>query len=283
MTKWISDKEGELLELLKERFPDSSKATLRSWIEHYRVHVDGKPKKLARSPIKKGQQLEVLPKAQVLEGGLEILYSDRHLVAIDKPEGILSVATPQNATYHAHAILKRHFHPGRVFVVHRLDRETSGVMLFARTEQALWALKQELADHTMGREYYAIVEGTLQERSGTWSSRLIEGKDLKMRPTQREGEGELAVTHYHVIEQHRLGALLHLRLETGKKNQIRVHCQMAGHPIVGDDKYGSYLDPCGRLALHAHRLTLVHPVAKKQMRIESSLPESFEAILKSLR
>lgn len=265
---------GTLIDALKALYPDSSTSTLRIWLKNDRVSVDNIPTRMARTPVQKGQNLTVSKRQQVIRGKIEILYEDSDLVVIHKPRGILSVATERVTEFTAHSFLKKHYYPKRVFVVHRLDRETSGLMIFARSEEAQAKLKDELSFHRIQRDYVAVVEGVLDDKRGRWECHLVDGKDCVVRPTA-PGEGKKAVTHYEVLSETATHSLLAFTLETGRKNQIRVHCQQAGHPIVGDLKYGASSSPIGRMALHARRLHFSHPTSGKAMDFEVEVPESF--------
>ncbi len=269
----------ELLEALATLFPDSSKSTLRSWVSSGRISVDGSTAKSLKCKIAKGQLISISSKTRLVENTFPILYSDDSFVVIEKPVGLLSVSTAFEKTETAFAYLKRKYYPRTVHVVHRLDQDTSGVMLFALNEQALEKLKKIFEKHDIERRYIAIVEGAFPEQKGTWQSYLYDDPNYIVRVTQDPSKGELAVTHFNVKTKSKGYTLLELTLETGKKNQIRVHCQEAGYPIVGDKKYGSKCNPIKRLALHAHTLGFIHPLTGKSLRFTSPLPDSFYHLL----
>lgn len=280
MTKELPCPENlELLEALVLLFPDSSKTTLRSWITMGRVFVDGCVAKLPKLKISKGQGISIASKPRLVENTFPILYSDNSLVVIDKPEGLLSVSTAFEKSETAFAYLKRKYYPRTVHVVHRLDQETSGVMLFALSEECLAGLKKIFEKHDIERRYVAIVEGAISEKKGTWQSYLTEDSNYVVRVTQDASKGELAITHYTVKARNKGYTWLELTLETGKKNQIRVHCQEAGCSVVGDKKYGSTCNPLKRLGLHAHYLAFVHPLTGKAMRFTSPIPDSFYRLM----
>lgn len=274
--KYRAESDLTLFEALGHLSPESSKTTLRSWLKEGRVTVDGEIAKTANLIVTKGQEVALGARPRFAKGGLRIIYEDRHLVVIDKPAGLLSVATQFEKGETAHGMLKSHYKPKRVFVVHRLDQDTSGVMLFALSEEARDALKALFEQHDIERSYTAIVEGPVNPPTGTWQSYLYEDETYTVHSTPHENEGQLAITHYEVIGVHKRNTTLKLTLETGRKNQIRVHCQDAGHPIIGDRKYGAKTNPIRRLGLHAHLLAFRHPITKQQMRFESPVPESFK-------
>lgn len=277
--KLISQNDSPLLDCLAVLAPDSSKSTLRSWIKEGRVTIDGSTAKRPDDQVLKGQTVALGQKAHFAEGKVRILYEDRHLVAIEKPEGLLSVSTAFDKSDNAFSLLKRHYHPRKVYVVHRLDQDTSGVMVFALSEEGFEGLKDLFERHDIHRAYYAVVEGNLSVAKGTWQSYLYEDARYHVHATDDPEKGALAITHFHTEKSTPRYSLLKLTLETGKKNQIRVHCLQAGCPVVGDKKYGAITDPANRLCLHAGVLEFVHPVTGKAMKFSSPLPESFNKLI----
>lgn len=258
----------------------SSKNTFKQWIKEGRVLLDGKIVRKSDILINQEQVLTLGPKVKYLEEGIRVLYEDSDLVVIEKPMGLLSVATDFEIGFTAHAILKRAYHPKTVFPVHRLDQETSGVMMFALSEKGKEGLKTLFAEHNLVRQYMAIVEGHFDSAEGTLTNYLYEDQKYKVHVTKNKELGQLAITHYLVEGVSRRHSRLKLTLETGRKNQIRVQCQEAGHPVVGDKKYGAKSDPIKRLALHAHRLEFVHPINGKNLAFLSPAPESFERLVR---
>lgn len=212
--------------------------------------------------------------------GLRILYEDSHLVVIDKPSNMLSVAAAFDKTKTAHAILKNHYRPNKVYVVHRLDQDTSGVMLFGLSETAYEKLKEIFEEHLITRQYVAIIEGQLLESQGTWESYLYEDDFYTVHVTTAANpRARRAITHYEVLNANKLYSLVKFTLETGRKNQIRVHCQAAGHSIVGDTKYGATRNPIKRLCLHAQHLGFEHPISGKKLYFESPIPTEFKKLI----
>lgn len=266
---------GTVLEALEKGYPDSSKTTLRSWIKEGRVFVDGVKINKTNHVVQSGQTLELKQKVYNLGPHFHILYEDRDIVVIDKPPGLLSVASETETEETAHNYLKDYFYPRRVFPVHRLDQETSGVMLFALSERARDQFKDIFETHAIERSYIAIVEGRIAPPEGTWSCYLYEDRAYYVHATDNPEKGQLAVTHYRCEKVHKNYSMLTLRLETGRKNQIRVHCQRAGHPVAGDSKYGAVTNPLSRLGLHAHLLAFSHPSTGKKMRFEVPIPKRF--------
>ncbi|WP_158307217.1 RluA family pseudouridine synthase [Simkania negevensis] len=265
-------KSASLLEVLEELFPDSSKTTLRSWIKNGRFIRDGQ---LLRSPqivISKGTELSFESKVKHSSFGIKILYEDKDIVVVQKPAGLLSVATHFEEKETVHAALKSRGVAKRVLPVHRLDRETSGVMVFAYTERAKEGLKKQFHLHTMGRQYLAVLEGSIEEKKGMWKSMLKEDANYFV---SSHPEGKEAITHYKVVQRKGDYTAVQVTLETGRKNQIRAHASEAGFPVVGDMKYGATKNPLGRLGLHASLLSFIHPVTKKKMEFKSLPPPTF--------
>lgn len=261
-----------LIDCLAQMAPDSSKTTLRSWLKDGRVAVDGQTIKNGSTLIQAGQEVTVGAKTRTVSN-LKIYYEDKHCIVIEKPSGLLSVAAAFETDKTVHSLLKDHFRPNKVFVVHRLDQDTSGIMLFALSEQAYDLFKKDFETHDIERVYIGIVEGQVFPAVGTWRSYLYEDSNYVVHSTQNSTEGRLAVTHYEAIAMNKKRTLLRITLETGRKNQIRVHCQEARFPIVGDKKYGAQTNPIKRICLHAHVLGFHHPITKKWMRFESQVPD----------
>ena len=267
--KHMVESESMLFDVLIKMFPDSSHSTLRSWLEHGRIHVNGRKVLKSKIALASGDVVEFLPKPLPKEGPLKIVYEDEYLVVVDKPAGLLSVARDTGKTVSAHDFLKRRYQGKKVFVIHRLDQETSGLLMFALSSEAFRSLKEALKERKIHRVYLALVEGCL-EGSGTWDSYLLEDRSLRMQVVSEEVEGaERAITKYTVLKSGKKQSLIECRLVTGKKNQIRVHTAEASHPIVGDSKYGSSLPGARRLCLHATSLSFVHPITKKKMVFKS--------------
>lgn len=271
-----------LLEALLSLSPKSSKTTLKKWVQEGRCLVNGLPAKRLDFLMPEGAVLEIGTRVQFIKEGVKILYEDSDLVLVEKPIGLLSVATAFEKGDTLHALLKRHYLPRRVHVVHRLDQETSGIMVFAFSEAGLEGLKKLFEAHDIEREYIAIVEGHLEPKKGTFTSYLYEDAAYKVHSTQDSKMGRLAITHYEVIGTSKRYSRLKLNLETGRKNQIRVHCLEAGHPVAGDIKYGAHSSPIRRLALHAAHLAFVHPVTKKKISFRSQAPEEFDRLASTI-
>lgn len=277
MIVYFLRKDMKLLEIVGKILPDSSKTTMRSVIKEGRISVGGRVVTEGNFEVDAEDEptVRLWPKVRTIGKDVQVLYEDADYVVINKPSGLLSVEANYEEENTAHDALKKIYRPGRVFVVHRLDREASGVMMFARTEEGLIKIKDLLKKHEIKREYCAIIEGVLEKDKGTWQSFLMQDAEYKVHSAET---GELAITHFEVIKRSNKYTALKVMLETGRKNQIRVHCGDAGHPIVGDKKYGAKSNPVGRLCLHAYKISFVHPFKEKLMTFETPLPEELFTI-----
>jgi tRNA pseudouridine32 synthase/23S rRNA pseudouridine746 synthase/23S rRNA pseudouridine1911/1915/1917 synthase len=273
--KFTATEESNLFDFLIKSFPSSSRNTLRSWIKEGRVLIDGIPIKNLSAQLLEGQNVVIGQRKKLLPCGIEILYDDQDLVVINKPSGLLSVSAAFEQGETAHAWLRAYYLPKRIYVVHRLDQDTSGVMMFALNRETCEALKEQFEKHSIERAYTAVVEGNVVKKGGTWQSYQYEDKQYVVHETEDESFGRLAITHFKTKASSRRYSLLELTLETGRKNQIRVHCQSVGHPVAGDRKYGARTNPIKRLCLHAHLLAFKHPTKKKLLRFESPPPAEF--------
>jgi RluA family pseudouridine synthase len=214
---------------------------------------------------------------------LETVYEDDTIVVVDKPAGLLTMATETESVRTAYALLRADLNsrkrPEKLFIVHRLDRDASGLVVFAKTPESKERLQAQFKDHSAGRLYVAVVEGSLKETAFTARSYLAENAAYRVYSTHNKKTGRLSVTHVRILKKTPKASLVELRLETGRKHQIRVHLAERGHPIVGDKVYGSGFNPIHRLALHAVRLDFTHPVSRERLTLYSPHPKSFETML----
>lgn len=210
---------------------------------------------------------------------VKIVYEDKDLVVIEKSEGILSMASSPKQ-YCVKTVLdsyfeKRHF-KCTAHVVHRLDRETSGLMIYAKNVETAQILEYNWHDLIYDRRYVALVCGDMQQEGGTVQSWLKESKSFVTYSSPTDNGGKLAITHFHRLKHNEEFSLVEMKLETGRKNQIRVHMADLGFPIAGDNKYGNGRDPLHRMALHAFRLNFTHPVTGEDMQFETAIPMDFQ-------
>ncbi|HEY1266830.1 MAG TPA: RluA family pseudouridine synthase [Candidatus Binatia bacterium] len=214
--------------------------------------------------------------AKRLPGGLSILYEDRDILVVDKPAGLLTIATDKEKSRTAYFILTDYVRKGysksrnRIFIVHRLDRETSGILLFAKTAEAKLALQSQWK--TTEKKYLAVVHGRCERQSETITNYLAENKAHFVYSTSDTKNGKLSQTGYKVLKEASGLTLLEVRLLTGRKHQIRVHLADIGHAVVGDQKYGKEDRAHTRLALHALSLSFKHPFSGKQIAFETEVP-----------
>jgi len=302
--------EGALLQYLFEILPGQSRTSVKNLLSKGQVLVNGQGQTAFDLPLKKGDTITILPKGisiaraiksdakdEVLKAGVKILFEDENYIVVDKPSGMLTVATGKekktlyallNAYIKVNARMQRKEDlisgktpdrsTAKIWIVHRLDKGTSGALVFAKNERAKDILQSKWKDLVAERKYVAWLEGKLEKESGAIQSWLVENpKSLKMNSFDTEvKDGQLAITHYRVLSYSRHYTQVEFSLETGRKNQIRVHAASLGHPVAGDEKYGAETDPIKRLALHAATLVFRNPFSNKMVRCSSPLPESFE-------
>lgn len=278
---------GGLLEFLLLRLTGRSRNNVKSLLTHREVLVDGHIVTQYDYPLREGQTVRIVRsvnRGEKPKDLLQILYEDPDLIVVNKPAGLLSVATDdekEKTVYHMLTdYIRSHDPKGRIFVVHRLDRDTSGVLMFAKNERIKLALQERWDSLVSQRGYAAVVEGRLKEKSGRIRSWLKQTGTLLVYSGREAGDGLEAITDYRVIDESKGYSLVDIRLETGRKNQIRVHMKELGHPVVGDRKYGARTDPLKRLGLHACKLELTHPFSNERMCFEAEIPPEFNSLLK---
>jgi 23S rRNA pseudouridine1911/1915/1917 synthase len=280
-TQRIVSEPAPLLEYLFAAWPETKRKQVRTWLKMGAVAVNGRGVTRFDHPLRPGDKVAILPKGiaapeTVIPGGLRIRHEDEALLVVEKPAGLLSIATDDGEGLTAYAILTDHVRQGnrqsraRVWIVHRLDRDTSGLMVFAKTEPAKRALQGNW--DAAEKKYLAVVEGAPPQDAGLLESHLDESDAFKVRVAAEGPAARLARTRYRVKKKGRATSLLELTLETGRRHQIRVQLAEAGCPIVGDKRYGARTNPIRRVALHAVRLSFPHPVTGAVMRFESALP-----------
>jgi 23S rRNA pseudouridine1911/1915/1917 synthase len=239
-------------------------------------------------PVQAGDLLEIGPGEHPdRTRGIRIFFEDEHLLVVGKPAGLLTVATAHERERTVFAFLRDYLQAGRrgekPFIVHRLDRFASGILVFAKSEGIKEALQAQFQKHTVDRKYWAIVEGAVANPKGTIATRLAENSAGRMHSTAEPEAGKHAVTHYRVVSRFPSVTALEITLETGRKNQIRAHLAEMGHPIVGDRSYGSTTDPLKRLGLHAFTLGFQHPAKGKRLVFRSDPPPEFRKYLPGKR
>jgi 23S rRNA pseudouridine1911/1915/1917 synthase len=264
--------EAPLLAWLFVALRPTSRTRVKEWLRDGRVAVNGVPTTRHDHPLRPGDRVTV-DHGRAVVSRLPVVYEDDALLVIDKPAGLLTVATEGEKTDTAFARLKADLDArkaGRPFVVHRLDRDTSGLLLFARSAGVRDRLQANWPAVT--KTYLAVTEGTPRPPEGVVENHLIEGHDLRVRTGRPGPDAKRAVSRYLVVGERGRYALVEVTLETGRKHQIRVHLAGLGCPVAGDEVYGAKTDPARRLALHAWRLAFDHPVTGRRIELESPLP-----------
>jgi 23S rRNA pseudouridine1911/1915/1917 synthase len=272
---------AKLLVYLFEAWPETKRNQVRAWLKFGSVAVNGKVVTQFDHSLKPGDSVTIRPKGIAapetkLASGIRIRHEDADLIVIDKPAGLLSIASASEEEKTAYAFLTDHVRLGnprgrqRVWIVHRLDRETSGLMVLAKNEPAKIALQENWP--AVEKKYLAVVEGVPAKDTGTFDSYLDESDPLKVYVAKEGPETRHATTRYRVVKKGTNTTLVELTLETGRRHQIRVQLAAAGCPIVGDKKYGAQTNPIKRIALHASTLRFAHPLTREEMRFDSPLP-----------
>lgn len=283
--KLVLPAESSLLEAVRVLIPSASNRTLRQLLERGRVRLNGETCKIAARRLVSGDVVEILAWGDFHPSvrGLQIVFEDKDILLIEKPAGLLTVATPHEQERTAHAYLRQYLRERRpaqkLFVVHRLDKFASGLLVFAKSKSVQARLQALFASHNIQRRYWAIVEGRVEKEQGTIRSYLAENRLKRMHSTGDRSAGREAVTHYRVLRRFPQLTSLEITLETGRKNQIRVHLAELGHPIVGDRAYGSKMNPMGRLGLHAFLLGFKHPTLGTPMLHTTKAPPEFRRYL----
>ena len=273
----------ELMKFLLANLPGKSRNKVKSILKNRQVFVDGKAITQFNHLLEPGQVVTVgknTPKPAANQVfGMTIVYEDKDLIVVNKKAGLLTIATENEKRDTVYSILsnyvKEQDEKNKIFIVHRLDRETSGLMMFAKNSKMQELLQESWKQTISERSYLAVVNGKMEKPEATYRSYLFESKVFKVHSSQIPEKGQEAITHYSTLKTNDLYSLLKMTLETGRKNQIRVHLQDLKHPVIGDKKYGSISNPIGRLGLHAWILAFRHPVTGKMVRFETSIPGSF--------
>lgn len=270
---------NELLKFLLKEITHKNRSNIKSILARGQVLVDNEVITQYNHPLAIGQEVIINWTIISQPRDLKILHEDPYLIVIEKKEGLLSVATAKEKEQTAYSLLSDHVKQqdpkNKIFIVHRLDKDTSGVMMFAKSKEVQELLQNSWKEIVSERKYVVVVEGSVKKEQGTIISWLKESKTFHMHSSRTPNDGQKAVTHYQVLKKNKNYSLLEVELETGRKNQIRVHMQDLGHSIVGDKKYSSTKNPINRLGLHARVLAFLHPKTGKTMRFETEIPKEF--------
>ena len=279
--KLIVNKNGELLDYLYEHL-DMPKKRVKQYLVHGSVYVDEDRVTQYNYPLVAGMKIMVDTNSKnVKKMPFEVLFEDDHLIVVNKPSGLLTIATEKEKERTLYHIVRDYVvskNPrGRIFIVHRLDKDTSGIVLFAKDERTKNQLQENWNEYVSLREYTAVVSGHPKEESGQIVQYLKETK-TNLVYVSRQEDGKKAITNYSVVKSSKHYSMLKVTIETGRKNQIRVAFASKKISIVGDKKYGNK-DGANRLFLHANRLKLYYPVIKKDILFETAIPNEFKKLL----
>jgi len=283
--KFTVNKKGQLLDSLIAAFPHKSRKLLKAVLRDQQVQVNSRMVTQFDHPLRAGEVVEIgweKTSPKKTQHGLNIIFEDDDIIVVNKPAGLLTVATDKEKRKTAYALLsdyvKTEDPDNKIFIVHRIDRETSGLLLFAKNEEIKQKIQETWITTIKKRTYIAAVEGEIRREGGTITSYLNESKAFIVYSSQNPKVGKKAVTHYKTLKSTKDYSLLQVNLETGRKHQIRVHMQDIGHPVVGDTKYGSKIKPIGRLGLHTQGLVFTHPKTEELCSFETGIPEKFNQL-----
>lgn len=285
-TDYLVKEPAELMDFLAAKMPDASRTKLKSLLSKRIVYVDNVITTQYNFPLKPGMKVQISRNKGVREFHnklVKIVYEDAYLLVVEKVHGVLSVNTEREKERTIYSILteyvKRSNKNSRLYIVHRLDRDTSGLMMFAKDEMTQHTLRDNWKQIVYDRRYVAIVAGDMEQNAGMVRSWLTD-RTLYVYSSPTDDGGQEAITHYRTIKRANGYSLMELMLETGRKNQIRVHMQDLGHPVIGDGRYGlEDVNPLGRLALHAFKLCFYHPVTGERMQFETPYPAEFKKLM----
>lgn len=279
------NEEQPLLEFLLKSITHESRSKIKATLKGRGIKVDGKVVTQYDYLLQPGMNVAVSKRKRddmILKSRyVKIVYEDKYIVVIEKNIGILSMAAG-HSSLNVKSVLDDYFHKSHqrctAHVVHRLDRDTSGLMVYAKDIRTEQILEHEWHDIVYDRRYVAVVSGEMEEDGGTIRSWLKDNQAYITYSSQTDNGGKYAVTHFHTLARTTEHSLVEYRLETGRKNQIRVHSADIGHPVCGDVKYGNGDNPIGRLCLHAYILCFYHPVTGKPMEFETVIPPAFKRL-----
>ncbi len=276
-----------LMPFLIAVMPQRKRTAIKVYLKHNQVAVNELPVTQFDTELHPGDVVKVNLTREFrvfYHRRLKLVYEDDDIIVVNKGYGLLSMGTDKVKDGTAYSIVRDYVKwkdpRNKIFIVHRLDRDTSGLMMFAKTEEAKEAMQHNWNNMVLNRKYLAVVEGLVQQDSGTIKSYLAETSQFEVYSTQDETKGQLAVTRYKTLSRANGYSLLEVELDTGRKNQIRVHMKDLGHPITGDRKYGAKTSPIHRLALHAQTLRFVHPITRKEMMFSTPVPSSFASMVR---
>ena len=276
--------EAELLEFLFTKFPKLSRNAVKSILSGHFVAVNGAPVSQFNLKLSK-DDIVIVSKQRIAKKNrqdLPIIFENEEFIVINKPSGLLTIPSDNEKGRTAYRMVNDYIQQkdrhSRIFVVHRLDEDTSGVLMFAKNPKIKDILQKNWSDIVLERGYYAIVEGKMEKQQDTLINYLKENSLNLMYVSNDKIGGKKCLTQYKVLKYKNNLSLLDVKIDTGRKNQIRVQLGHIGHHVIGDDKYGEPADPLKRLGLHAYKLKFVHPVSKKVYEFEAPMPSEFSKL-----
>lgn len=284
---YVVEHEGKLLEWLLENIKGMSKSKIKYTLQGRGIKVDKKVVTQFDYPLAAGMKISFSKTKQnnniFKSRYVKIVYEDQYLVVIEKNIGILSMAAG-HSTLNVKTVLDDYFKRSKqkctAHIVHRLDRDTSGLMIYAKDKQTEMLLEQDWHNIVFDRRYVAVVSGEMEQNEGTITNWLKDNSAYITYSSPVDNGGKYAITHFHVLRRSADYSLVEYKLETGRKNQIRVHTADMGHPVCGDIKYGNGDNPINRLCLHAYVLAFYHPITHEPMNFETPIPAHFRHIFK---
>lgn len=281
------NEETTLMPFLMSSMPERKRTSIKELLRHNQVAVNGTPISQFNSVLNPGDEVKVNLTREwrvFYNRRLKIVYEDDDIIVVNKGYGLLSMGNDKVKDGTAYSILREYVkweNPrNKIFIIHRLDRDTSGLMMFAKTIEAKETMQHNWNNMVLNRKYLAVVEGKVEPADGVVRSYLAENSEHEVYSTPDSSKGQLAVTRYRTLSSKNGYSLMEVELDTGRKNQIRVHMKELGHPIAGDRRYGASSSPIHRLALHAQTLRFVHPVTRKEMSFTTPVPSGFAKMVK---
>lgn len=278
--------ESKLMDFLIMSMPQRKRTTIKNLLSHNQVAVNGMPTTQFDTPLAPDDEVKVNLSREFrvfYNRRLKLVYEDDDIIVVNKGYGLLSMGTDKIKDGTAYSILRDYLKwkdpRNKIFIVHRLDRDTSGLMVFAKSVEAKERLQHNWNNMVLSRKYLAVVEGNPDPEEGEVRSYLAENSRFEVYSTNNPEEGQLAVTRYKTLRSRNGFSLMEVSLDTGRKNQIRVHMKDLGHPITGDRRYGAKSSPIHRMALHAQTLRFVHPITRKDMNFSTPIPTSFAKLV----
>ena len=273
--------DGELLEYLYNNL-DMPKKRIKQYLTHGSIYVNNNKVKQYNYKVITGMTIVINTDNNNKKLPFDILFEDNHIIVVNKPSGLLTIATTKEKEKTLYHIVRDYViqkdKNKKIFIVHRLDKDTSGIVIFAKDEKTKNKLQENWNEYVKLREYVGIVYGNIEKKEGQIVQKLKETK-TNLVYVSHNNEGKEAITNYKVLKENNNYSMLKIKIETGRKNQIRVAFSSINHPIVGDKKYGDKKDKNSRLYLHANRLKLFYPEIKKDILFETSTPTEFKKIM----